>query len=185
MMLRQEGEGSGPEKGCGIRAFFYDADGQDKELPVPERLPDLEERQLLWVAVIGRDGKAIADLMNQFKSGPVSVPDPAFAKARALFDSCAVNDALTCKTIADVFAESEYLLDPHSAIGVYAARQCQRDKAIPMVTLATAHPAKFRDVVEPIVGAAIPLPDPLAEALARKKAVQRISPALNDLAKLL
>jgi threonine synthase len=51
--------------------------------------------------------------------------------------------------------------------------------------MATAHPAKFRDVVEPIIGAAIPLPDPLAEALARKKAVQRISPALDDLAKLL
>jgi threonine synthase len=51
--------------------------------------------------------------------------------------------------------------------------------------LATAHPAKFRDVVEPIIGAPIPLPDPLAEALARKKVVQRISPVLGELAKLL
>ncbi|MDH4052075.1 MAG: threonine synthase, partial [Rubrivivax sp.] len=42
---------------------------------------------------------------------------------------------------------SEYLLDPHSAIGLQAARQCRRDRAVPMITLATAHPAKFPEAV--------------------------------------
>jgi Mg2+ and Co2+ transporter CorA len=70
MMLRHEGEGgsrSGPHGRAkagdgGMRVFLYDADGQDKELPVPERAPELEERQLLWVDVVGRDEKVLARL---------------------------------------------------------------------------------------------------------------------------
>ncbi len=55
---------------------------------------------------------------------------------------------MTCATIAQVYEESEYLLDPHSAIGVRAARECRDDPAVPMVTLATAHPAKFPEAIE-------------------------------------
>jgi Mg2+ and Co2+ transporter CorA len=77
MMLRQEGEGSGPRKGDGIRAFLYDADGQDKELPVPDRLPDLEERQLLWIAVVGRDEAALSRLKALFGLDAASARDLA------------------------------------------------------------------------------------------------------------
>ena len=70
------------------------------------------------------------------------------AKVRGLFDSHAVNDDVTCATIADVYQETGYLLDPHTAIGVKAARECRRDRMIPMVTLGTAHPVKFADAVE-------------------------------------
>jgi threonine synthase len=54
---------------------------------------------------------------------------------------------VTCETIRDVYERNEYLLDPHTAIGVRAARNCRRDKSIPMITLGTAHPAKFPDAV--------------------------------------
>src|SRR6478609_4652957 len=67
-----------------------------------------------------RDGAAIDKLMADFKNGAVSIDASRFAKARELFSSLAVDDAQTCKTIADVLEESEYLLDPHSAIGVEA-----------------------------------------------------------------
>ena len=40
-----------------------------------------------------------------------------------------------------------YLLDPHSAIGVKAARECNKDKSVPMVILATAHPVKFPESI--------------------------------------
>jgi len=94
-----------------------------------------------------RDGAAIADLMDRFGRGPVSVPDAVFARARDVFDSHALDDEQTVAVIADVFRRSGYLLDPHSAIGVGAARACRRDPAVPIVTLATAHPAKFPDAV--------------------------------------
>lgn len=94
-----------------------------------------------------RDGAAIDKLMADFNKGSVSVDAARFAKARELFSSLAVDDEQTCKTIADVLGESEYLLDPHSAIGVQAARECRKSKTLPVITLATAHPAKFPDAV--------------------------------------
>jgi threonine synthase len=94
-----------------------------------------------------RDGAAIDQLMKDFKNSAVSIDTARFEKARELFTSLAVDDEKTCKTIADVLAESEYLLDPHSAIGVHAARQCRQSRDIPVITLATAHPAKFPEAV--------------------------------------
>ena len=96
----------------------------------------------------GRDAAALADLMNRFRSSEVEVPATVIAAARAEFTSFSVDDAMTCATIAGVYEESEYLLDPHSAIGVRAARECRDDPGVPMVTLATAHPAKFPEAIE-------------------------------------
>lgn len=94
-----------------------------------------------------RDGAAIADLMARFQTEDVAISDEAFENVRALFDSYTVSDDQTVSTIAAVYGESEYLLDPHSAIGVEAARQVRRRDDIPMITLATAHPAKFPEAV--------------------------------------
>ena len=94
-----------------------------------------------------RDGAAIKDLMERFQTEDVAITDAAFTNVRDLFDSHSVDDAQTVKTIADVYDATEYLLDPHSAIGVEAARAARRNQDVPMVTLATAHPAKFPDAV--------------------------------------
>lgn len=69
-------------------------------------------------------------------------------RARELFSSLGVDDATTCKVIARVYAETGFLIDPHTAIGVHAAQVCNNDPQVPMVTLATAHPVKFADAVE-------------------------------------
>jgi threonine synthase len=50
--------------------------------------------------------------------------------------------------IRDTYADCDYLLDPHTAIGLEAARQCRSNSETPMITLATAHPAKFPDAVK-------------------------------------
>lgn len=94
-----------------------------------------------------RDGAAIADLMQRMNTETTSIPASAFDRVRELFASASVDDEQTVATIASVYDECEYLLDPHSAIGVKAARDCWRDRSIPMVTLATAHPAKFPEAV--------------------------------------
>jgi threonine synthase len=94
-----------------------------------------------------RDGAAISELFERFQHGDIRLSDDAIARARGLFDSQCVDDAGTCATIAQVYRESGYLLDPHSAIGVRAARDQHRDTAIPMIALATAHPAKFPEAI--------------------------------------
>ncbi|MCK5881884.1 MAG: threonine synthase [Sinobacterium sp.] len=96
--------------------------------------------------VFDRDGEKLSEFMDACAgSEPVTLPQDKFEKTRELFDSFAVDDELTCETIAKVFADTGYLLDPHSAIGVKAAREVRRSTDIPMITLATAHPAKFAE----------------------------------------
>jgi len=94
-----------------------------------------------------RDGAAIADLMRKFDSGDISFSDKAMADARALFSSQRVSDQETGEQIASTWRECEYLLDPHTAIGVKAALDAGTPLNVPMVTLATAHPAKFPDAI--------------------------------------
>ncbi len=95
----------------------------------------------------GRDGAAVKTLLENAANGPVSIEDYRWRHARKLFDSEAVDDQATCDTIRQVYEENEYLLDPHTAIGVKAARGCRRDPQVPMITLGTAHPAKFPDAI--------------------------------------
>ena len=97
-----------------------------------------------------RDGAALAELMGRMnaKKDVVSLDEEKLAKARVLFDSYAVNEDDTVKVMQDVFEETGYLLDPHTAIGVKAARATRRNNNIPMITLGTAHPVKFEDAVK-------------------------------------
>lgn len=110
-----------------------------------------------------RDGRAISALMAAFEAGETRLDPAALARARTLFDSQRLDDAATVATIRAEFEASEYLLDPHSAIGVAAARRCRRDPRTPMVCLATAHPAKFPEAVQ---RAGYPGPPPLPAHLA-------------------
>lgn len=97
-----------------------------------------------------RDGKALAALMAKMnaKKEVVSVDEAKLAKAHELFDSYAVDEATTVATMQEVHKETGYLLDPHTAVGVKAARVCRRNQGIPMITLGTAHPVKFEEAVE-------------------------------------
>lgn len=95
----------------------------------------------------GREGSEIKQLMEDFKSGSMSLSDKALSTARELFTSYRLGDEETIDVIRDVFEDTEYLLDPHTAIGVQAARKTRRRQDIPMVCLSTAHPAKFPEAV--------------------------------------
>jgi threonine synthase len=95
-----------------------------------------------------RDGQQIAKLMADAKNGHMKLSDTALAKARALFSSYRCGDEGMVEVIRSTFEDSGYLLDPHTAIGLAAARKCSNNKSTPMITLATAHPAKFPDAVK-------------------------------------
>ena len=128
--------------------------------------------------VFDREGAAVADLMVKFGKELRSVPDAHWQRVSAIFDSAAIDDETTCAVIASVNAESGMLLDPHSAIGVEAARRCRRDPSVPMVTLATAHPAKFGDAITAAGLASPELPAHLTDLFDRE---EHFSVVANDL----
>lgn len=96
----------------------------------------------------GNDGEAIAKLMEEFKSGSMTLSDEVMSKAGELFSSFRLDDVGMIEVIRQVYDSSEYLLDPHTAIGVQAARVKRKRFDIPMICLATAHPAKFPEALE-------------------------------------
>src|SRR5690606_8721526 len=91
-----------------------------------------------------RDGATVAAFMASDGNG---VDRSRWDRARETFASASVDDDATCATIRQVHEETGFLIDPHTAIGVRAARDCNMDPSVPMVTLATAHPVKFSDAV--------------------------------------
>ena len=129
----------------------------------------------------GRDGAKVTELMEHFRAtGEMSVEDERWTETRKLFDSLAVDDDQTCATIAKVYKDTGELLDPHTAIGVHAARECRRSLATPMVTLGTAHPVKFPEAVQKAVPSASPvLPMHMADLFERE---ERCTVLANDLA---
>jgi len=97
------------------------------------------------------------------------VSDQEWERAKAVFDSCRVDDETTCETIRDVFDQYNYLLDPHTATGVKAARECRAGSKNPVICLATAHPAKFSEAIEKAGLATPALPDHLADLMQREE----------------
>ena len=98
--------------------------------------------------VYDNDGAGIKTLLETFKTGSMKLSDEAFARVQSIFSSYKVDDEETIEVISDVFDKTEYLLDPHTAIGLQAARKQRKNNATPMICLATAHPAKFPEAVK-------------------------------------
>jgi len=94
-----------------------------------------------------RDAEQLSEFMSKLGEQAQQVPDEKWQQMRECFSSARVDDAHTCETIAEVFAQSGKLVDPHTAIGIRAARECNTDPSTPMITLSTAHPAKFSDAI--------------------------------------
>ena len=155
---------------------FMSGNQYDKDTLHPSLSPSMDimvssNFERLLFDMHGRNGQAVADLMAAFKaSGKLSVDEERWTETRKLFDSLAVDDDATCSTIAEVFRETGELLDPHTAIGVRAARECRRSLSIPMITLGTAHPVKFPDAVrQAAVGEEPALPAHLSDLFERQE----------------
>ena len=113
--------------------------------------------RLLFEAYM-RDGPAIRGLMSAFgQSGAMTIDPNAVRQIRTLFASGATDEAATAATIARTLTETGLLIDPHTATGVCQAAS-QGLPGVPMVTLATAHPAKFPDAVAAASGLRPALP---------------------------
>jgi threonine synthase len=116
----------------------------------------------------GRDGTAVAQAMEGFQaSGSLTIAPDALAQARRLFAAVKVDEETTRETIAQTRAQTGLIVDPHTAVGLAGAAQARGDTSVPMVTLATAHPAKFPAAVEAATGVHPALPPRMADLYQR------------------
>jgi threonine synthase len=123
-----------------------------------------------------RDASAIRALMASLaQSGRFAVSVRALSEIRALFSADRADEEETAATIRTVLKETGYCIDPHTAVGIAVAEKESRDPAIPMVSLSTAHPAKFPDAVEVACGQRPALPDWLADLHERPERVTRLA----------
>ena len=135
--------------------------------------------RLLYDA-LGGDGQAVARTMTEFrKTGAFGLGDNELAGLTGLFSGYSLDNAGTLAEMKRVYEASGEILDPHSAIGVAAARARWSDPAVPVVALATAHPAKFPAAVEKALGIAPALPPSMADLLERPERCESLP---NDLA---
>lgn len=127
----------------------------------------------------GRDGAAVAALMEELKLGGFRISQGALQMLRATFASGRCSEAETAATIKWTHAATGELLCPHGAVGVKVAEE--HLGAAPMITLATAHPAKFPDAVEAASGIRPALPPRMADLFQKPERVTRVP---NDLGAL-
>jgi threonine synthase len=139
------------------------------------------ERALFWAH--DRDGAAVAALMKELaETGEFRISENAMTALAAIYDSGTADEATTSETITRTLAERAELLCPHTAVGVHVGDQhARRGNPVPMITLATAHPAKFPDAVEAATGVRPPLPSRMADLYERPERLTRVA---NDLAAL-
>ncbi|MEO8167326.1 MAG: pyridoxal-phosphate dependent enzyme, partial [bacterium] len=80
-------------------------------------------------------------------------------------DAVSISDDETIQEIQSFYAKAKYILDPHTAVGVAAARKAREwmTNSPPIIVAATAHPAKFPDIIEKAIGLRVPLPPALLE----------------------
>jgi threonine synthase len=128
------------------------------------------------------DGAALAGDMKRLRAeGRLRLSPERHAALRRGFMARRVSDEETLRSIADAWHRFGLMLDPHTAIGVKAARESGLPSDMPIVALATAHPAKFPDAVVEATGATPRLPPHLADLMQRR---ERFSALPNDLEQL-
>jgi threonine synthase len=103
----------------------------------------------LYFEMVRRDGVETARTFAAFaETGAVTLPPGAWASMRQLFSGASVDEPETARTMLSVLNETGEMIDPHTAVGVAAARRASlADPTTPLVVLSTAHPAKFPEAV--------------------------------------
>jgi threonine synthase len=130
-----------------------------------------------------RDGRALAEAMNNFRrQGYLTVESDVLNKVRALFGAGRADDEETRAAITECYNRFGELIDPHTAVGYSVCTNRRRDPDVPMVVLATAHPAKFPDVVFDATGELPQLPLRVGDLMNRSEECEPLS---NDLGQLM
>lgn len=131
--------------------------------------------------LLGRNPVRLAGLMQTFKeTGSFTVEPAQAAEARKKFKFSRAGDSETLDMMRECHASDDYVLDPHTAVGLVGARMLSEETRDPVVLLATAHPAKFPDAVRQAVGLTPSLPEHLKGLMERKEKIDNLPNELRQ-----
>ncbi|PHQ69557.1 MAG: threonine synthase [Sneathiella sp.] len=125
----------------------------------------------------GCDGAAVSALMQKLDDEDGFAVNMSLLN-EGIFSAGRCDEAETLATIRRTLEESAITVDPHTAVGLKVGQECRKTADTPLVTLATAHPAKFPDAVEKATGEHPALPKHLANLFARDERMMQLP---NDL----
>ena len=133
----------------------------------------------LLFEMLERDGAKTKSVMNEFAtSGQFTLDAKVMELAQSLFSAYRLDDSGTIAEIASTAKNDGMVLDPHSAVGLSAARRARADGTIasdiPIVSLACAHPAKFETAVKMATGTAPTLPPHIADLMSRPEQMKTV-----------
>ena len=168
-----------------ILTRFFETQSMTATSVVPTLSPSMDIQvssnfERLLFEMNSRDGLATARQISGFRSsGKLAVTPEQFGTwIRPTFRGQRCSDSDTLAMIAHMHATHGLLVDPHTAVGLVATQSCAEPDE-PVVTLATAHPAKFADAVERATGVRPTLPEHLGDLVSR---TERTTDLPNDLA---
>ncbi|MGD9803189.1 MAG: threonine synthase [Hyphomicrobiaceae bacterium] len=131
------------------------------------------ERLLFEIA--GRNPVRLNEEMTALREeGRFALEHEELRQLRELFDAGRTSEEETIAEIRRLERETGYLADPHTAVGTAVARRVARDYSVPMITLSTAHPAKFPDAIREAVGHPPVTPDSVARQAALPERIHRV-----------
>ena len=170
-----------------VVARFFETGRLSIDTVVPTITPAMDIQvpsnlERLLFDLLGRDGEAIRSLMSEFAAhGQVDIDPVGLQRLQTFMTGWWFDEPAIRQTLADVFEQTSLLVDPHTAIGIAAARSTQRNPDIPVICVGTAHPAKFPDAVESATGVRPPLPGRLADLFERTETVTVLPPDRHTL----
>jgi len=171
-----------------ILTRFFNHNDMSTAKVVPSLSPSMDIQvssnfERLLFEMNGRDGGMTAEQLDRFRSsGSLSIEaDQRGRYLDGVFLAGRIDDAETIAVMTDIYRRTGMLVDPHTAVGLGVADRLSAAGELDgsLVTLATAHPAKFPDAVEQATGIRPPLPAHLADLLDRDEHVDVLP---NDLA---
>jgi threonine synthase len=170
-----------------ILTRFFDTGTMTMSAVYPTISPSMDIQissnfERLLFELYGRAGHRVAAMMAEFRAtGSMAVAPAALELLGDRWSGVRLDDDQTKLVMKELYERQCVLVDPHTAVGVGAAREARRDPTVPMLCLATAHPAKFPDAVEQATGVRPVLPASLANLF---ELPERFETLPNDLAEV-
>lgn len=173
-----------------ILTRFFETGKMTKEMVEPSLSPSMDiqvssnfERFLF--DLLDRDGSLVRSKMEDFKiKGQYDLGENQTNEARKMFESYRCSDENTIAMMSQCYKDTRYILDPHTSVGVHAAKLSQYKKS-PVVALSCAHPAKFPDAVKAAIGLHPSLPPHLSDLHDREERMDVLENDIEGLKKFI